>query len=318
MSLFNKSICKLKQHNHLTQLNKPINQSTDQQITNALTIDVEDYFMVSAFADVVRFDEWHKYESRIEKNTRKILDLLDEYKVQATFFVLGWVAERHPELIRDIHSRGHEIACHSYNHMLIYHLTRAQFREDVYTAKSILEDITGAAISGYRAPSYSITPKTLWALDILIEEGFLYDSSIFPIHHDLYGFPGANRFPHVIKRANGTIIEFPPSTYKLFGQNIPVAGGGYLRLFPLQITKSMIKKINTKEQQPVTVYFHPWEIDKDQPRLNGCLKSKLRHYMNLKSTFPKLKSFLKEFRFRPLGEFVDSSLTFDPPVSLQM
>jgi len=307
MSSFNKSIYKLKQHNHLTQLNKPINQSTDQQIANALTIDVEDYFMVSAFADIVRFDEWHKYESRIEKNTHKILNLLDEHKVQATFFVLGWVAERHPELIRDIHSRGHEIACHSYNHMLIYHLTRAQFREDVYTAKSILEDITGAAISGYRAPSYSITKKTLWALDILIEEGFLYDSSIFPIHHDRYGFPEANRFPHKIKRENGTITEFPPSTYKLFGQNIPVAGGGYLRLFPLQITKTAIKRINEKEKKSAIIYIHPWEIDEHQPRLNGKIRSKMRHYINLRSTMPKLKTFLHEFRFRPLSDFLNSS-----------
>jgi polysaccharide deacetylase family protein (PEP-CTERM system associated) len=292
-------------------------KSTNEQIVNALTIDVEDYFMVSAFADVVRFDDWHNYESRVENNTLRILDLLDEYQANATFFAVGWVAERLPKLIRDIHMRGHEIACHSYSHRLIYHLTREQFKEDVQRAKKILEDITGAEISGYRAPSYSITKETLWALDVLIEEGFSYDSSIFPVHHDLYGFPEANRFPHIMKRSLGTIIEFPPSTYKVFGHNIPVAGGGYLRLFPLQLTRSMIKKINNKEKQPVTIYLHPWEIDTDQPRMNGRFRSKFRHYTNLKSTLPKLRSFLKEFRFRPLGEFVDSSLKFNMHLSHQ-
>lgn len=172
---------------------------------NALTIDVEDYYMVSAFADVIKFEDWQNYKSRIRKNTDVILDLLSEHEVRATFFVLGWVAEHYPEMVRDIHSAGHEIACHGYNHRLICDLTPAQFREDVRKTKRILEDITQTEVIGYRAASYSVVEKTLWALDILIEEEFLYDSSIFPIHHDRYGFPQAERFPHAIKRDNGII-----------------------------------------------------------------------------------------------------------------
>lgn len=273
-------------------------------IHNALTIDVEDYYMVSALADVVKFEDWHRYESRIENNTYKILTLLDKHKVKATFFVLGWVGEHYPEMVKNIHSAGHEVACHGYNHRLIYNLTLEEFREDVHMAKSILEDIIGTPVRGYRAASYSIIKKTLWALDILIEEGFLYDSSIFPIHHDRYGLPDADRFPHVIKRENGTIMEFPPSTYHIFGQNIPVAGGGYLRLFPLQVTKTAIKRINNNEKKPAILYFHPWEIDIHQPRLNGRWKSKIRHYINLNSTLPKLKVFLNEFKFKLLCDLL--------------
>lgn len=175
---------------------------------NALTIDVEDYYMVSAFSDIVRFEDWGAYESRVEKNTYRILDVLDEHNVKATFFILGWVAERCSELVRNIHASGHEVACHGYNHRLIYDLTQKQFKEDVRKAKGILEDIISAPVIGYRAASYSIVKETLWALDILIEEKFLYDSSIFPIHHDRYGLPGAERFPHVLKRNHGTLQEF--------------------------------------------------------------------------------------------------------------
>jgi polysaccharide deacetylase family protein (PEP-CTERM system associated) len=273
-------------------------------IYNALTIDIEDYYMVSAFVDVVKFEDWHRYESHIEKNTYRILDLLDEHRVKATFFVLGWVAEHYPEIVRDIYSSGHEVACHGYNHRLIYDLTPEEFREDIRRAKDILEDITGMPIMGYRAASYSVVKKTLWALDILIEEGFLYDSSIFPIHHDRYGFPEAERFPHIIKRRNGTLYEFPLSTYRIFRQNIPVAGGGYFRLLPLWITKTAIKRINEHEKKPVIFYLHPWEIDTYQPRLNGRWLSQIRHYINLKSTMPKLKTLLSEFRFKPLSEFL--------------
>lgn len=271
---------------------------------NALTIDVEDYFMVSAFADVIKFEDWHRHESRIEKNTYKILDLLHDYDAKATFFVLGWIAEHFPNLIRTISAAGHEIACHGYNHRLIYDLTPEQFREDARIAKRLLEDIAGVPVIGYRAASYSIIKETLWALDILIEEGFRYDSSIFPIHHDRYGVPDANRFPHTIQRENGRITEFPPSTYPLFNQNIPVAGGGYLRLFPLKITKTAIRRINERENNMAILYIHPWEIDTLQPRLNGKWQSKMRHYVNLKSTMPKLKTFLDEFKFKPLRSFL--------------
>ncbi len=277
---------------------------------NALTIDVEDYYMVSAFSDVVSFEDWHIYESRVENNTCKILDLLNEYGVKATFFVLGWVAEHYPSLVKSIHNSGHEVASHGYNHRLIYNLTPNQFREDIRKAKTITEDITGTAVTGYRAASYSIVKKTLWALDILIEEGFAYDSSIFPIHHDRYGLPGAERFPHIIKRTSGTIMEFPPSTYQVFGQNIPVAGGGYLRLFPARFTKNAIKKINEKDKNMTIVYLHPWEIDVNQPKLCGCWKSRLRHYINLNSTLPKLKILLNEFRFKTLADFTQQSDIF--------
>jgi polysaccharide deacetylase family protein (PEP-CTERM system associated) len=291
-------------HNHNHQLKETIRTSTRQPIFNALTVDVEDYYMVSAFSDVVKFEDWHTYESRIEHNTYKIVNLLNEYKVKATFFVLGWIAQHHPDLIREIHSTGHEIACHGYNHKLVYHLTHEQFRKDVRMAKHILEDITGTPVVGYRAASYSIVKKNLWALDVLIEEGFQYDSSIFPIHHDRYGFPEAERFPHIIQRSIGTILEFPPSTYRLFKQNIPVAGGGYLRLYPFQLTKAAIKRINEKENNIAILYIHPWEIDEHQPRLNGKWQSKMRHYINLKSTMPKLTTFLNEFRFKPLSSFL--------------
>ncbi|MEW6417383.1 MAG: XrtA system polysaccharide deacetylase [Nitrospirota bacterium] len=294
--------------NKPNQLNQLINLSTNKQIANALTIDVEDYYMVSAFEDVIKFEDWHRYESRVERNTHKILDLLDEYQVKATFFVLGWVAEHYPNLVRDIHASGHEIACHGYNHRLIYHLTPDEFREDVRIAKSILEDTIGTQVIGYRAASYSIVKRTLWALDILIEEGFLYDSSIFPVHHDRYGLPGADRFPYAIKRNNSTIVEFPPSTYRIFNQNIPIAGGGYLRLYPLQITKAVIKRINEKEKKIAILYIHPWEIDVEQPRLNGRRISRIRHYINLKSTLPKLRYFLTEFRFGPLSSFLNGSM----------
>ncbi len=271
---------------------------------NALTIDVEDYYMVSAFADRIRFEDWPRYESRVEMNTERILDLLTKQNVKATFFILGWIAEQRPKLVRDIHSAGHEIACHGYNHRLIYRMTPSQFREDVHRAKGILEDITGDPIIGYRAASYSVVKETLWALDILIEEGFLYDSSIFPIYHDRYGLPGADRFPHVIERGNGRIKEFPPTTYQVFGQNIPVAGGGYLRVFPLPVIKTAIRRINEKEKQAVIMYLHPWEIDVNQPRMNGRWRSKVRHYINLDSTLPKLMSLLCEFSFKELSSFL--------------
>ncbi len=274
---------------------------------NALTVDVEDYYMVSAFADVVKFEDWCRYESRIEKNTKTILDLLAEFGATATFFVLGWVAEHFPALVQDIHAAGHEIACHGYNHRLIYNLTPEQFREDVRRAKDILENITGTTVKGYRAASYSVVKSTLWALAILVEEGFQYDSSIYPIHHDRYGFPAAERFPHIVKTHKGDIMEFPPSTYQIWGQNIPVAGGGYLRLFPLQLTRAIVKRINEKEKQAAMIYVHPWEIDAEQPRLKGSWKSEIRHYINVRSTMPKLRGLLTEFKFKPLSALHDLS-----------
>jgi len=272
---------------------------------NAFTVDVEDYYMVSAFADVVKFENWRTYESRVERNTYRILDLMDEYQVKGTFFMLGWVAEHCSALTREIHDRGHEVASHGYRHQLVYDMTQEQFRDDIRKTKIILEDITGKSVSGFRAASYSIVERSLWALDVLIEEGYRYDSSIFPIHHDRYGFPAAKRFPHVVDSKSGRLFEFPPSTYPLFGQNIPFCGGGYLRLLPKGLITAAINRINMKEKQPVLVYIHPWEIDIDQPRLSGRLRSNIRHYLNLKSTLPKIRTLLGEFRFKPLSSFAD-------------
>jgi polysaccharide deacetylase family protein (PEP-CTERM system associated) len=274
---------------------------------NALTIDVEDYYMVSAFAGRILFDDWGSHESRVERNTHKILRLLNERNIKATFFVLGWVAERFPALVRDIHSQGHEIASHGYNHRLIYNLSRQEFREDLRRSRHILENLTGAAVLGYRAASYSIVEKSIWAIDILIEEGFVYDSSVFPVYHDRYGIPGAKRHPHVIKRPNGSIIEFPPSTVKIGKTVVPVAGGGYLRLFPLSLTRRAIRRLNKREKQIAVVYLHPWEIDPDQPRMKGSLVSRFRHYVNLHSTLPKLRTLLSDFRFGPLRTLLDIS-----------
>lgn len=269
---------------------------------NALTIDVEDYFMVSAFADVVRFEDWHKYESRVERNTHRILDLLDENGVKATFFVLGWVAEHYPKLVREISSRGHEVACHGYNHRLAYDLTLQEFRGDTLKSKKLIEDTIGMSVNGYRATSYSIMEHTLWALDVLIEEGFIYDSSIFPIYHDRYGYPEFSRFfTRVSRQGLGDIFEIPLSTIRLFGRNIPVAGGGYLRLFPLRFIDWGLRRLNEKENQPAIVYIHPWELDTEQPKLNGRRLSVLRHYINMETTVTKLSRLLKVFRFGPIN-----------------
>lgn len=268
---------------------------------NALTIDVEDYFHVTAFERHIKSEEWDTYPLRVEDNTMRILDMLDEFGVRATFFVLGWVAERLPLLVKEIHGRGHEIACHGYAHQLIYRLTPQEFRLDVSRAKMILEDICGEHVHGYRAPSYSITAKSLWALDILVEEGFSYDSSIFPITHDLYGIPGGKRFPHEISTHAGKIKEFPISTYLVnvggWRSHVPIAGGGYLRLIPAALVALAIRAINIREKQPAVVYFHPWEIDPRQPRIKAGLKSCFRHYLNLERMEQKIRHLLTNFSF---------------------
>jgi polysaccharide deacetylase family protein (PEP-CTERM system associated) len=273
---------------------------------NALTIDVEDYFQVTAFERYVRRDRWGNYSLRVERNTLRILDMLDEYRVKATFFVLGWVAERCPRLVSEIAGRGHEIACHGYGHELVYHIGPEKFRKDVRMAKAVLEDIIGEKVLGYRAPSYSITGKSLWALDILVEEGFLYDSSIFPIVHDVYGIPGGKRFPHDIETRQGIIREFPISTFPLrigwWLYQLPIAGGGYLRLFPVSLVSRAITFINSKERQPTVVYFHPWEIDPDQPRIHAGLKSRFRHYLNLNGMEAKIRYLLSKIEFSAMRD----------------
>ncbi|NOY83687.1 MAG: DUF3473 domain-containing protein [Nitrospirae bacterium] len=269
-------------------------------MTNAITIDVEDYFQVSAFEPYATKKGWDRFESRVEKNTELLLDLLDDLQTQATFFVLGWVAERQPKLVKTIARRGHEVASHGYSHKRIYTQTPEVFKEETLRSKKMLEDMIGQSVQGYRAASYSITAKSLWALDILIEAGFAYDSSIFPVWHDLYGIPDADRFAHVITRDAGTIQEYPLSTLKLGKMNLPVGGGGYLRLFPYPITKWAINHLNKKEKQPAIVYLHPWEVDPEQPRMEGSRLSKFRHYVNLRKTEDTLRKLLREFQFGPM------------------
>ncbi|WP_272701648.1 XrtA system polysaccharide deacetylase [Desulfovibrio sp. Fe33] len=275
------------------------------RIANALTVDVEDYFQVSAFEHCIDRASWDSMELRVENNVARILDLFDEFGAKGTFFTLGWIAERAPGLVRRIADRGHDIACHGYGHQLVYDIGPDRFREDIRRAKAILEDQSGKAVTGYRAPSYSIVDRSLWALDILIEEGFAYDSSIFPIFHDRYGIPDAPRFPHDIERENGTIREFPLTTkfFSAFGKemNFPVAGGGYLRLFPVSLIERAFKSIN-RDGNPVVLYFHPWEIDPGQPRIaNTGWKSRFRHYVNLDKTESKLRTLLGSFHFAPMA-----------------
>ena len=270
-------------------------------IKNYLTIDVEDYYHVSAFEGIVGPDNWGLYESRIERNTNDILDILDSYDVKATFFVLGWIGEKFPGLVKTIHDNGHEIGCHSYLHRLVYNLTPDEFKEDTKKAKDILEQVTGEAVLGYRAPSYSIVNSSLWALDILSELGFVYDSSIFPVYHDRYGIPDAPRFEYKIPGKD--LIEYPISTSLIFGKKVPVAGGGYFRLFPYAFTKYFLEKINQKEKQPFIFYIHPWEIDPDQPRVDGAgIISKFRHYNNLSKTFNRFRKLLEDFSFAPIKD----------------
>lgn len=375
------------------------------QITNILTIDLEDYFQVSAFESVVKREDWDKFESRLERNTYRLLEILEESgkapgvegtaveangtirlpptsnlqppahldvpptsnlrpspncsstpcplplapngPVRATFFCLGWNAERYPRLIRDIHAAGHEIASHGYDHRLVYNMTPSQFRQDIRKSKLILEDTIGEEVVGYRAPSYSITKKSLWAFEILGEERYVYDSSIFPIHHDRYGFPNAHRFPFSISlrenrmklwdiphlgygnrlfmqdqcekhRHNSIhdpcithipfpiILEFPISTARILGQNLPISGGGYFRLFPYILVEKGLRRINEEENKPFIFYIHPWELDIDQPRFNnGSRLSKFRHYVNLRKTEKKFTNLLMSFRFSSVRQILE-------------
>ena len=333
------------------------NSLTHSLMFNILTIDIEDYFQVHALSSVIKYEDWDKFECRIERNTDRILEILDSVrspqKVQGTFFVLGWIAERYPDLVRRIQKGGHEIACHGYAHKLIYDQSKEEFRNDIKKAKAIIEDITGSEVIGYRAPNYSITNKSQWAFEILAEEGFKYDSSIFPIRHDFYGMPNAPRFPFIISlngnnnfefsvldfeeqqhrttsapnnllthslinsvgnstlktHNSNSLIEFPISTVRILGQNIPISGGGYFRLFPYPLIKKGLKRINEVEQKPFIFYMHPWEIDPDQPRINGLSsRSKFRHYVNLNKTENKFKRLLGDFQFSTVRDLIENRI----------
>ena len=266
-------------------------------MTDVISVDVEDYFQVEAFAGVVDRAQWDAYPCRVDASTRRLLDLLDEAQVKATFFVVGWVAERYPALVREIVNRGHEPACHSYWHRLIYKLSPAEFADDTRRAKDIIEQAASQRIFGYRAPSYSITARSLWAFEILAAAGFSYDSSIFPIHHDVYGIPGAPRGPFAIDTPSGPIVEYPITTFRLVGShNLPVGGGGYLRILPYWYTRVGLARAR-RERLPVIAYIHPWEIDPDQPRIAAGRRSQLRHYTNLDKTGDRLRRMLADGEF---------------------
>jgi polysaccharide deacetylase family protein (PEP-CTERM system associated) len=273
-------------------------------ISNVLSVDVEDYFHVEAFSDIVDRNTWDSYPSRVENNTRRVLDLFDESSVKGTFFILGWVAERFPQLVREIVQRGHEPACHSYWHRPIFRLKPEEFREDTLRAKNCIEQIAGEAVYGYRAPSFSVTADSLWGLDILAEAGFTYDSSIFPIHHDVYGIPTAPRAPFTVDTAAGPLLEYPVTTFHFLGPNLPVGGGGYLRMLPYWYTRLGAARARA-ESLPLIVYLHPWEVDPEQPVLPGRWKSRLRHYTNLNKTADRLRKLL---RSAPFASFRESGL----------
>jgi polysaccharide deacetylase family protein (PEP-CTERM system associated) len=273
------------------------------KLLNGFTIDVEDFFQVGAFAAQISPASWDQFPSRVVRNTEKILDLLDRRQTRATFFILGWISDRHPELVRSIQRAGHEIGSHGYWHQLIYEQTQEEFRRDLRQSCDSLQQLTGERIRLYRAPSFSIVQRSLWALDILAEEGIELDSSIFPIHHDRYGIPGARIHPYLHRVGTREMWEVPPTVARWSGMNLPVGGGGYLRLYPRAMTEFLLANVN-REGRAFQIYIHPWEVDPDQPRLKGPVKSRFRHYVNLSSTLGKLDSLLARFRFGTLSEMV--------------
>ena len=273
-----------------------------KEIVNAISIDVEDYFHVSAFASAIDRADWHKQESRVTRNTEMLLDMFDDAETKCTFFVLGCVAEQYPHIVRTITDRGHEVASHGYSHRLIYEQTPEEFRNETLRSKQLLEDLAGQSVKGYRAASYSITDRSLWALEILADAGFEYDSSIFPVRHDRYGIPDAPTLPHRITLDSGRqLVEFPMTTVGLPGYRLPIAGGGYFRIFPYFVTKWAYRYLNNVKKAPVVFYLHPWEIDPSQPRIEASRLSKFRHYRNLEKTEARLKDLLKSFHFTTIA-----------------
>ena len=262
-------------------------------ITNALTIDVEDYFQVSAFAPHIARSDWERCECRVERNVERILALLDGHETKATFFTLGWIAQRYPQLIRAIVDHGHELASHGYGHQRASDLSRAEFSADIGHAKALLEQISGRAVLGYRAPSFSIGAANLWALDCLESAGYRYSSSIYPIRHDHYGMPDAPRFAH---RVNAGLIEIPPTTLRVLNRNLPSSGGGYFRLLPYAVSGWMLRQVNAGDGEAAIFYFHPWEIDPGQPRVAGIsAKTRFRHYVNIDRMEARLQRLLADF-----------------------
>ena len=269
-------------------------------ITNALTIDVEDYFQVSAFAPYIPRSHWESKSCRIEHNVDRILHMLDDHKTKATFFTLGWVAERYPELVRSIVAGGHELASHGYGHERASDLDEMSFFNDIDSSRKLLEDIAGLQVKGYRAPSFSIGKTNLWAFDCLERAGYLYSSSIYPIRHDHYGMPDAPRFAHKVRNS---LLEIPVTTACFFERNWPASGGGYFRLMPYAMSRWLLERVNREDGQPAIFYFHPWEIDADQPRIPGInLKTRFRHYLNLHRTEARIRRLLEDFGWGRMDE----------------
>ena len=269
------------------------------KMINAMSIDVEDYFQVSAFAPYIKRDEWNSRECRIEGNMDRILALLDRHGTKATFFTLGWIAERYPNVVRRIVEQGHELASHGYGHERASDQSEAAFFADIQLAKVLLEDLSGKKVRGYRAPSFSIGAGNLWAFECLERAGYSYSSSIYPIKHDHYGMPDAPRFAH---RVNG-LLEVPATTVRMFNRNWPASGGGYFRLLPYAMSRWMIERINRVDASPVAFYFHPWEIDPDQPRVSGInAKTRFRHYVNIDRMEARLDRLLSDFKWGRMDE----------------
>ena len=286
-------------------------------ILNAISVDVEEHFQVSGFERVVSRESWDSYQSRVEDNTHCLLDLFDEAEVKATFFVLGWVAERHRGLVRRIAERGHEVASHGYSHRLAYTQAPQEFRSETELSRRILQDASGQPVAGYRAASFSITRRNLWALDVLAETGFTYDSSLFPVVHDRYGIPGALRPIHEVRTPGGhTLVEVPPSTVTVGRAVLPFAGGGYLRLYPAMLTHWAIERLHRREGMATIVYVHPWEIDTDQARIRAPWISRFRHYYGLGSTRRKLEELFTRYRFGPVSQVIAENAADRPKLSI--
>jgi polysaccharide deacetylase family protein (PEP-CTERM system associated) len=286
-------------------------------VINAMTVDIEDYFQVSAFEKCILREDWPRWPVRVEDNTRRVLGLFERHRVHATFFILGWVAERFPALVRDIASAGHEVASHGFGHERLSTISRGEFRDGIIRTKHLLEDISGSVVQGYRAPSYSIGPDTLWAHEELREAGYRYSSSIVPIRHDLYGMPEAPRF--AFRAKDSGLLEIPVTTTRAWGRNWPCGGGGYFRLLPYPLFKRGFAKVNRREHRPGVFYFHPWEIDPGQPRVPGAtLKNRVRHYLNLARTEPRLDQLMRDFHFDRMDRvFLASAPARFPVVSLR-
>ncbi|HWR17297.1 MAG TPA: XrtA system polysaccharide deacetylase [Terriglobales bacterium] len=281
---------------------------------NALTFDVEEYFQVIAFAASIDRRDWDTKESRVERTTEIVLEMLGEMGTKATFFTLGWVAEKRPGLVRRIAEAGHEVACHSNLHRQVFTLSPTEFREDSGRAKQLLEDACGQQILGFRAPSFSIRRDSWWALDVLAELGFAYDSSVFPVSHPNYGVPNEQLRPFVVNTAHGPIVEFPMTAIEFAGMRAPVAGGAYFRLLPYWFTRDTLKLVNEQSRSFCT-YLHPWEFDPEQPRVSAGLTSRIRHYIGLKGVQRKLKQLLKDFEFAPMAQLVEPLVLSSRPVS---